>query len=100
MEIKDLVIALDAQMTSGYEEFSKMMEELGQYRGRALEESEVPTVNDLLKRIQFKFAEIYPAYHFIGHRYQHVTNVVNGYNEFLEMLQKNGAKRNEEQGAQ
>jgi hypothetical protein len=52
-------------------------------------------VNRLLKDIQEKFGQLYPAYHFIATRHQYVSNAVTQYNEFIETLKKSGAKQDE-----
>lgn len=89
--IKELVNELELKVTSAYEEYVTLNNELDKHRGKQLSETNLDEVNRLLKDIQDKFAELYPAYHFIAIRHQSTVNVVNAYEGFIESLNKAGA---------
>ena len=74
---------------------ANLHEELNTHRGVPIDDSNVDEVNRILKDIQEKFAQLYPAYHFIAIRHQYASNAVNFYNDFIETLKKSGAKQDE-----
>lgn len=92
--LKRLVSELDTEMTRVYTEYTELHGELDRYRGKVLDETTTPEVNRLLQGIQDKFAELYPAYHLIAHRYQYAVNATNDYTNFTEQLEKAGARPN------
>jgi len=89
--IEKLVNELDVEMTRLWGEYMDLHEELNKHRGKPIDDTNLDEVNRLLKGIQEKFALLYPAYHFIATRHQHVSNATTGYNEFIETLKKSGA---------
>ena len=93
--IEKKVNSLDKEMTAVYDEYVKLHDELNQHRGKPLTDTNLPEVNRLLGEIQNKFAELYPALHFIASRIQFANNSVNSYNEFIEIIKKSGAKEGE-----
>jgi hypothetical protein len=91
MKIEKLLKKLDAEIMKKNDEYQKLHEELNLHRGKKLEETDLPTVNNILKKIQLAFHEIYPAYHFITYRYQSSNNSIIEYNNFIESIKQNGA---------
>lgn len=94
-KIKNLTQELDAEITKCYEEYVKLHDELIPYRGKSIDEKDIPEINRILHEIQVKFAELYPAYHFIGFRQEHVNNAVNSYNSFIDAIKSAGATQAE-----
>jgi hypothetical protein len=92
MSIAKKIANLDKEMTAKYEEYIKLHEELNKHRGKPLNETDLPEVNRLLKEIQNKFTEFYPALYFISGRTQFANNVANSYNEFIDTIKKAGAQ--------
>jgi enoyl-[acyl-carrier-protein] reductase (NADH) len=90
--IKKLVTELDQQIAKTYDEYVQLHEELNPHRGKPIDETNLQEVNRILKEIQEKFSQLYPAYHFIAFRYQQAINATNSYNDFVETLKKVGAK--------
>jgi len=95
MSIEKKVNSLDKEITQIYDEYVKLHDELNKHRGKPLTETDLPEVNRLLGEIQNKFAELYPALHFIASRIQFANNSVNSYNEFIEIIKKSGAKEDQ-----
>lgn len=93
--IQKLTNELDVEITRIWEEYVQLHKSLDTYRGKPIVDTNLEDVNGLLKQIQEKFAQLYPAYHFIATRHQHVSNAVTEYNEFIETLKKSGAKQDE-----
>lgn len=93
--IEKLTNELDKLIVQTWQEYLDLHKELDTHRGKPIDDTNLPEVNRLLKDIQEKFAELYPAYHFIATRHEHVVNATNGYNEFIEALKKGGATQNE-----
>lgn len=89
--LKRLVSELDEEMNRVYTEYTELHKELDRHRGKVIDETNGPVINQLIQSIQDKFAELYPAYHFIAHRHQYVVNATNSFTEFLEQLKKAGA---------
>lgn len=94
--ITKLTNELDTEINRVYTEYTELHNQLDSHRGKPLNETNLDEVNRLLKEIQEKFASLYPAYHFIAARHQYVTNAVNSYNEFIEVLKKAGATQDQE----
>lgn len=97
MIIEKLVQKIDKEITVLHEEYIKLHEKLDEHRGKAITDTNLPQVNKILKDIQDKFLEQYPALLFIAQRYQFSTNAINSYNEFIESIKKAGASADEEQ---
>ena len=93
--IQKLTNELDTEMNRVYNEYSDLHKELDKHRGKPLSDTNLDEVNRLLKEIQDKFACLYPAYHFIATRHQYVSNAVNAYNDFIEVIKKAGARQEE-----
>lgn len=93
--IETLTHELDTLIVQTWQEYLDLHKELDTHRGKPIDDTNLPEVNRLLKDIQEKFAELYPAYHFIATRHQHVSNATNGYNEFIEALKKGGATQSD-----
>lgn len=93
--IEKLTNELDTEITRVWGEYVDLHSELDKHRNKPIDDSNLDEVNRLLKGIQEKFAELWPAYHFVTTRYQYVSNAVTGYNEFIEGLKKGGAKQDE-----
>lgn len=93
--IEKLTNDLDAAITQAWSDYIDLHKELDTHRGKPIDDTNLEVVNNLLKTIQEKFAQLYPAYHFIATRHQHVSNAVTQYNEFIETLKKSGAKQDE-----
>lgn len=90
-KIEKLLKKLDAEIIERYDEYLKLHEELNKHRGKQIDDTDLPTVNDLLKKIQLSFHEIYPAYHFITFRYQSSHTAITEYNNFIESIKTAGA---------
>lgn len=92
MNIKDAVNAFDTALTTTYNEYVKLHEELNPHRGKPIQDTNLNEVNRLLKEIQEKFVDLYPALHLIATKHEFATNAVNSYNEFIEIIKKAGAQ--------
>lgn len=90
--IEKLTNELDVEINRVWDEYLAFHTELDSYRGKPINDDNVDKVNEVLKKIQEKFTELYPAYNFIAIRHQYVTNAVTSYNDFIETLKKSGAK--------
>jgi hypothetical protein len=97
--IEKLTNELDVAITSTWGEYIELHKELDSHRGKPIDDTNMDDVNSILKEIQEKFALLYPAYHFIATRHQHVSNAVNSYNDFIETLKKSGAKQEDQKGS-
>jgi hypothetical protein len=93
--IEKLTNELDTAITQTWSDYLDLHKELDAHRGKPIDDTNLDEVNRILKTIQEKFAQLYPAYHFIATRHQHVSNAVTQYNEFIEILKKSGAKQDE-----
>lgn len=93
--IKNLTMELDTEMNRIYSEYVDLHEELNQYRGKPIGDTNLDEVNRLLKEIQDKFAQLYPVYSFIISRNEYATNAINSYNEFIDLIKKAGAQQDE-----
>src|SRR3989304_6309853 len=91
MTIEQLTKKLDDQITLAYAEYTDLHEELNKHRGKPIDDTNLPEVNRLLKAIQDKFVEIYPAFHFIAFKHPMAVNSTNAHNDFIETLKKAGA---------
>jgi hypothetical protein len=91
-KIEELVGALNEEVTQAWGEYVDLHNELDAFRNKEFDEADKDKVNFLLESIQEKFGELCPAYNFIAQRHQSVVNAVNGYNEFIEIIKKAGAK--------
>lgn len=89
--LKEAIETIEKEFTACYEEYIKFHKELDVYRGKEIGE-DYQKVNEILSRIQFKFAELYPVLNFIGRRYEFAVNVTNEYSNFIEILKKAGGK--------
>jgi uncharacterized lipoprotein YehR (DUF1307 family) len=96
MSLEKMVTELDLKINRVYGEYCTLHEELNKHRGKQIGETNLDEVNRLLKEIQLKFTELYPAYYFITYRHEYATNVINSYNDFIKLLEKSGAKRDDE----
>ena len=95
MSIEHLVKELDRELTETYAHYCDLHEQLDVHRGKLLADTNLVEVNRLLKEIQDTFALLYPAYHFVGTRYESAVNAINSYNHFIEQLKKAGAQQHE-----
>ena len=87
MELIDrLTKELDIAITQAWGEYIVLHAELDAHRGKPIDDTNLDEINRVLKDIQEKFSSLYPAYHFIATRHQHVSNAVTGYNEFVESI--------------
>ena len=93
--IQKLTNELDAEINRVWSEYTDLHAELDKHRNKPIDDSNLNEINGILKDIQEKFGQLYPAYHFIATRHQYVSNAVNFYNEFIETLKKSGAKQDE-----
>jgi hypothetical protein len=93
--IEKLTNELDAEIGRVWAKYLDLFTELDEHRGKPIKETNLHEVNRILKEIQDTFALLYPAYHFIAVRHQHVTNAVNSYQDFIETLKKSGAVQDE-----
>lgn len=93
--IEKLTNELDAEISRVWSEYVDIHQELNMHRDKPINDSNIEDINQILKRIQDTFGLLYPAYHFIAVRHQHVTNAVNGYQDFIETLKKSGAQQDE-----
>jgi len=93
--IEKLTQELDGEITRVHNIYVDLHRELDQHRGKPLSDTNIEEVNRILKGIQDTFAQMHPAFHFIATRHQYVTNVVNDYNNFIDVLKKAGAKQDE-----
>jgi flagellar biosynthesis chaperone FliJ len=93
-KMDEVIKEVDAQLQTLHEEYIELHNQLDKHRGKPLGETNLVEVNQLLKDIQSKFGEMYPVFHFIGHRYQFVTNSTNHYSDFIDQLKKSGATEN------
>ena len=93
--IEKLTNELDVEITRAWDEYIELHKELDQHRGQPINDTNLDDVNRILKTIQEKFAELYPAFNLIAVRHQYVSNAVTQYNEFIETLKKSGAKQDE-----
>lgn len=96
MDLQKLANEFDGEMNRVYTEYTELHRELDKHRGKPLSDTNLPEVNRLLKDIQDKFVEVYPAFYFITTRYQQASNAINSYNEFIETIKKAGARQDEE----
>lgn len=97
MDIQKMINELDQESNRIYEEYVLLHRELDHHRGKQIDDTNLPEVNRLLKEIQEKFAEVYPAYYWVAQRNQFAVNAVNSYNDFIELLKKAGAHKDGEQ---
>lgn len=95
MSIQKMVNELDQEINRVYTEYTQLHEELNKHRGKPIGDTNLDEVNRLLKEIQAKFSDLYPAYHFIAFRYEYAVNATNSYNDFIEVLKKSGATQDE-----
>jgi hypothetical protein len=90
--IKDTVELLNGEMQRGHEDYRLLHEELDTHKGKPIDETNLEEVNRILKAIQDKFAQIYPAFSFITINNQYANNMINGYNEFIDQIKKGGGQ--------
>jgi hypothetical protein len=93
--IEKLTNELDSEITKVWDEYIDLHKELDQHRGKPIDDTNLDEINRVLKTIQEKFSELYPAFNLIAVRHQYVSNAVTQYNEFIETLKKSGAKQDE-----
>lgn len=98
--LQQLTNELDQVLASTHEEYVELHNRLDAHRGKPIEETNLAEVNQLLKDIQEKFADMYNTYNFITHRHEHAINAINTYNEFIDVLKKAGATKQEDIAAQ
>lgn len=95
MNIKELVIALDKEMTKVHEYYVDLHDELKNYSNRVLADEEFDTARNLIERIQITFQELYDGHHFIVWRTESSINAINSYANFIKQLQDAGFKEKE-----
>lgn len=95
MELKELTKQLDVQLTTDYNHYLDLHEQLKPYGNRLLSEEENVKANELLNAIAESFREMYPTLHLIAARYQFVVNVTNSYDSWLSTLEKAGIVKDE-----
>jgi len=89
--IEKLTNELDVEINRVWNIYTELHTKLDTHRGKPIDDTNLPEVNQILKEIQETFAILYPAYNFIATRHQYVSNAVTFYNEFIETLKKSGA---------
>ena len=94
--IQKLSNELDAEINRMWQEYLALHGELDTHRDKPIDETNLEAVNNILKAIQEKFTELYPAYNFIVTRHQYASNAITSYNEFIESIKKAGAKTDEQ----
>lgn len=90
MDIKELIVEVDAQLQKEYEEYKKLHEELDKtYGGRKIEADEIEALKALLVKIQDSFSAMWPALNFSMRRNADALAITSNYTQFLENLKKN-----------
>lgn len=93
MNIKEIVNELDAAITKCNGEFIDLHLKFDTFRGKPIESKEQEDeINQVLRQIENKFQELYPALLFIANRNQYAGNVASEYQKFIESLLKAGGK--------
>lgn len=87
--IREFTNELDTELTKNQEEYVKLHQEFDLYRGKPVDEK-VDEINALLKKIQEKFQEIYPALYFVASRYEYACNLTKAHGEFIDSIVKAG----------
>ena len=94
-KIKELTMELNAEMDRVYAEYVDLHQSLRIHSSSVIDEPYMKEAERLIDGIQNKYAELYPLFHFVAHRYQFATNVTDTYNEWINDLIKIGAKESE-----
>lgn len=89
---------LDKELTKLTAEYHDLHTKLDKHRGHPLEETDLEEVNKIIRKIQDKYAEIYPVAYWISQRYEYAVNISKSHEMFISQLIQNGAT--ERQGDQ
>lgn len=89
MTIVELVKELDEKLTTTNEEYHALFKELTPLSGRVLGDEDYKKGIEILNKIQDKYAEMHPAFNFIGTRYQFAKNSVDSYYDWIKKLEAN-----------
>jgi archaellum component FlaC len=87
-KIQEIINDLDTEMNRLYTEYLECHKDLDPHRGHPVGETNLDEVNRILKVMQEKFIELYPALNFIATRYEFATNATNSFNDFFDGLKK------------
>lgn len=96
MNMQEIVNESGFLLEQIYDEYVKFHDELNAYRGRAIEESEVPELNRILNGIQDTFMEMHPALNHIVQRNEFAQNCIKDYTNFIDSLRAQGMVKDKE----
>lgn len=98
MKIEQSIKKLDNLITKTYDEYIQAHRSLDKFRGQEITDDILPHANKALSDIQSKFADLYPALHFIAYRHQWATNATGEYEDFIKTIQNAGAAKVDKDG--
>lgn len=88
MTIKELIDQLDIQVRQTFDEYNDLHRQLHQYGYKDLSDEDHAKAVYLIGLIDDKYAEIHPAFSYVGQRYEHVAKVVHSHLDWVERLKK------------
>lgn len=92
MALKEKFDEFENAFIETWAEYRKLCDELNTYRGSAIEKDEtVFAVNKIIRQIQEKFHELYPAFIFVKERSRLSSEAIYEYNKFIDDIKKAGA---------
>jgi len=94
--IKQQTEDLQKAMIQAHDDYLKARDALVPYEGKVIDDVGLEKVNAILKTIQEKFKNLYPALNFIQMYTQFSTNSINSYADFIDSIKKEGARPDEE----
>jgi uncharacterized protein YoxC len=88
MTIKELIDQLDTQVREVFDEYNDLHRQLHQYGNRVLNDEDYKKGLHLMELIQDKYAEIHPAFNYVGIRYEQVAKAVHTHTDWIEKLKQ------------
>lgn len=96
METKEIVEAYQNEFIRVANLYNDLLQDFDKYRGKEVTKDNEETINHLLGDIQITYGQLSPFLLFNIHNYEMSKLAINGHNEFIENLKRNGAIMNEE----
>ena len=87
----------DQEFTNTWNEYVVLNEKLNPFRGKELDNKDLPALNELVQEIQDCFKKLYPAINFVRVRHEMCTKALKDYTTFIEHLNKAGATSTQEE---
>lgn len=90
MELKDKFSQFQDEFIEIWGEYKKLDDELNLYRGKEIGD-DADRVNEIVYELQKAYHTMYPALRFIIENHANTVKIIQGYNKFIEDIQKAGA---------